>query len=112
MPDARLDALRQPGGDRILGPEAEGFFRADRLRLEGASVWPYAGDYAVGVVVSGQGITARVGSRLRQLRGRLIDPTTKRLTAARHPATITLRWMALGRGQLDEAVEYALATLA
>jgi mannose-6-phosphate isomerase len=63
MPDARLDALRQPGGDRILGPEAEAFFRADRLRLEGASAWPYAGDYAVGVVVRGRGSIGQLDLR-------------------------------------------------
>jgi len=40
----------------LLGPQSHRFFRAYRLVIRGAAVWPHHGTYAVGIVTQGRGV--------------------------------------------------------
>jgi mannose-6-phosphate isomerase len=56
------------GVEGLLGPAADPFFRALRLRIDGSRPWPVAASFAVGIGLAGSGVV--VGPRVRLELGR------------------------------------------
>ena len=57
------------GVERLLAPAADPYFRALRVRVDGARPWPLAPGFAVAVVLAGSGTVTGPASRLPLTRG-------------------------------------------
>jgi mannose-6-phosphate isomerase len=51
----QVPAAVGPGVERLLGPDADPFFRALRQRIGGAATPPFEPQYAIGIVLGGRG---------------------------------------------------------
>lgn len=68
-PDLERPQPVAEGVERLLGPAADPYFRALRMRVDGAGPWPAAPSFAVGVVLAGSGTVAGPTVRLPLRRG-------------------------------------------
>ena len=67
-PDLHAPQPVDDGIERLLGPAADPFFRALRLRVDGSRPWPVMAGFAIGIGLAGSG--AVVGPRVRLALGR------------------------------------------
>jgi mannose-6-phosphate isomerase class I len=70
--------------DDIWGPQSDPFFKAFRLRVDGAVAWPHHGVYAVCIVTGGSGAAETRHGRLELMAG-----DTFAVLAATAPTTIS-----------------------